>query len=477
MTWRSKAGTLVLGLVSLLVAEPAWAQGFTEAFKQGKVLFAQAEEQRTEAQRLRRVGETQKADVLMSAAVDGYRKANAAFSAAFAERPDDPDTNFYLGRTAFEFGDFEAPVMAFERVLIAVPESDDPGDQLMRNRAKLELARSYFMLGVHDMAKLYFEQVLASNPPEEVRRSIGSFVQRIERANQTQFFGGVLTLGTHWDTNINVSPQNTSITIPAFPGPVNVDEEDADGFMSATLAVNHRAKLGDNGFEWKTAASAYNAFYKQDVDLDLNYLSLATGPGISGQKQSVGVQAVYEALNKDYERNLRSVGLQLSLFRQLSPGLAANVSARVVDKQYRTAPKREAANGSLTLGAVYAWGRNRLTASGAFERENAQADADFEEDENSYDKYSGTLRYERRFPRNISCFANYKYEFVDYSVRETVFNTIRHDDIHEATVGVNKRLENGMVVELSHAHTRSYSSIELYRYHRHVTALTLTLNF
>ena len=64
--------------------------------------------------------------------------ARAKLLAAFKLNPGDLSINFYLGRAALESNDAETAVMAFERVLMINPDLE---------RAKLELARSYFTLG------------------------------------------------------------------------------------------------------------------------------------------------------------------------------------------------------------------------------------------------------------------------------------------------------------------------------------------
>jgi Tfp pilus assembly protein PilF len=71
-------------------------------------------------------------------------------------------------------GDFEAAVMAFERVLIIDPEAVE---------VKVELANSYYRLGANEVARQYFEEALAGDLPEDVRQGVISFLEELKRAH------------------------------------------------------------------------------------------------------------------------------------------------------------------------------------------------------------------------------------------------------------------------------------------------------
>ncbi|HSR35562.1 MAG TPA: tetratricopeptide repeat protein, partial [Desulfurivibrionaceae bacterium] len=92
-----------------------------------------------------------------------FEEAFKEFHNAFKQDPANLEINFYLGRAAFETGRFEEAVMAYDRILIADPEAA---------RVKLELARTHLQLGSRELAKQYFKEVQATNPPEQVWKNI-----------------------------------------------------------------------------------------------------------------------------------------------------------------------------------------------------------------------------------------------------------------------------------------------------------------
>lgn len=104
-----------------------------------------------------------------------YQQATSLYFELFKQDPDNPEINFYLGRAAFESGDFETAAMAFERVLIV-----DPGAV----QAKLELAKSFYRLGAKPTAIRYFRQLLDSDLPAEIRSSIKVFLDSMSREGE-----------------------------------------------------------------------------------------------------------------------------------------------------------------------------------------------------------------------------------------------------------------------------------------------------
>lgn len=82
-----------------------------------------------------------------------YQKAYDFFYEHFRTAPDSRNVNFLLGKSAYGMGDYEAAVMAFERVLIIDPDAVE---------MKLEIAKSYIALGSYKIATDYLDEVLAS---------------------------------------------------------------------------------------------------------------------------------------------------------------------------------------------------------------------------------------------------------------------------------------------------------------------------
>lgn len=78
-----------------------------------------------------------------------------------------PAFDFYYGIAAIDSGRAGEGVLALERYIVQFPDND---------RARLELARGYFVLGELVRAREEFDTVSRRNPPPQVQATIDRFV-------------------------------------------------------------------------------------------------------------------------------------------------------------------------------------------------------------------------------------------------------------------------------------------------------------
>lgn len=123
-------------------------------------------------------------------AEQAYRYARAHLR----EGRGDPRFDFYYGLAAIDAGHPGEGVVALERVLQAEPAN---------HRARLELARGYFLLEEYPSARREFERVLATHPPPTVQANIRRYLESIRlregRARTTA--AAYLDLGAGYDSN------------------------------------------------------------------------------------------------------------------------------------------------------------------------------------------------------------------------------------------------------------------------------------
>ena len=115
--------------------------------------------------------------------------------------------DFLYGVAAINVGRVAEGLLALERHLSAVPAND---------RARLELARGYFLLGEYTRARSEFEFVLRYNQPAGVRANIAGFLQAMQaressdRRASARFYA---ELGGAYDNNINGGTYNPSYKV------------------------------------------------------------------------------------------------------------------------------------------------------------------------------------------------------------------------------------------------------------------------
>ena len=360
--------------------------------------------------------------------------------------------------------------MAYERVLMVDPNAA---------RVKLELARAHLQLGTRELARQYFKEVLATNPPEQVWKNIESFLAAIDASEQKHFFNGTFTLGHAWDDNARSAPVSSQISAGLFEfqltGPSAAPQ--SDQLNTSTLVLNHIYKNEKYPFLWKTAATSYNALYQSLHDLDVNYLGLATGPVFQKDNYIWDVQALGSYLDVEHDRYQSSFGAASSLTYYFLKNLMGALAVKAEDKNNYVDPGRDALNLMFSAGPVLLVGPNRLSLLFTKEKENADYDV------NGYDRFGWKLRYDRSLPYDFAVFTGLGYTLTDYDAMHPFFGVTRNDKVQELTAGVSRLLwqntasNQALIIQLAHTYTNSDSDIDLYTYRKNVTELNLTVSF
>lgn len=206
-----------------------------------------------------------------------------AYETAIANRQliGDVHFDFLYGIAAINAGHVPEGILALERHLSAVPAND---------RARLELARGYFLVGEYARARSEFEFVLRYNPPAGVRENIARYLQAMalrEDSVSRSSSRAWAEFGTGYDSNVNggsyrdeVLFQFGSVSLAGTPSQGTADYfAAAAGGVQQTMRVSNRMSLSA-GLD-----ADYKSNFKQH-DYDLASLSgnagftLVTGPAV-----------------------------------------------------------------------------------------------------------------------------------------------------------------------------------------------------
>jgi tetratricopeptide (TPR) repeat protein len=143
-----------------------------------------------------------------------------------------PQFDLYYGIAAVETGRVDEAIFAFERVLIKRPRMD---------RARIELARAYFIQKEDRKAREQFEIVLSNDPPPSVVDRVERFLAALNRRSDRYepHFSGHVELGAGRDDNVNrVSEEATTVRLFGAPFEIGGDSEPvSDNFVDAKGGV------------------------------------------------------------------------------------------------------------------------------------------------------------------------------------------------------------------------------------------------
>ncbi len=180
------------------------------------------------------------------------RQFTEAYTLGMSDRDNwegDAEFDFLFGLAALESGQPNEAVYSLERAAALAPDS------LLRGRARLELARAYFVTNNLSASENLFNAVLATNPPENVQQNINAFLQLIEtrqNARESTFQWTVSSfIGS--DDNINSATSNGLIDTP----------------LVGVIELNQDGRQIDDNYSNSTLAMAYNYPFNRNQSLDI----------------------------------------------------------------------------------------------------------------------------------------------------------------------------------------------------------------
>ncbi|MDO8453202.1 MAG: tetratricopeptide repeat protein [Sulfurimonas sp.] len=174
-----------------------------------------------------------------------YQQAYDAFYKLFEKNLQDPNINFYLGRSAYMLKDFELAITAYERVLMIDPNA---------TRSKLEIAKCYFELKEYKKAQNIFLETIKENMPVNVKQNIEMYLSAINSKIQTNFFSGSAVLGINYDTNINNRANDDTFTISGIIDSItnqpikaaNSTKDEAGFAHQEAISLNHMYNFAED---------------------------------------------------------------------------------------------------------------------------------------------------------------------------------------------------------------------------------------
>jgi hypothetical protein len=172
--------------------------------------------------------------------------------------------DFLYGVAAISAGRVPEGLLALERHLAAVPAND---------RARMELARGYFLVGEWVRARAEFEFVLRYNPTPGTRRTIESFLNAMQ-LRSGEFQGSTrlyADAGLGYDNNVNLGSRNELVA-----GGGEATQPLADSFAVVALGSQFQARISPR-FSVFAGADAEQRVNARHRDFDLGTINLNAG--------------------------------------------------------------------------------------------------------------------------------------------------------------------------------------------------------
>jgi hypothetical protein len=392
----------------------------------------------------------------------------------FRKDPGNPEVNHNLGCIAFERGDYDTAISAFEGVLIDQPEA--AGE-------KLDMTGRFYNHSSSGISEQYFGDVPAQNSSEAVGMNLSKKLQAIKTSRKEHFISAKISLGLDLDDNENAEREKPDMGIRTTLGnvmTVTVDRPERTQMYTSTATVNYLYKPQNSQFSWKMTGTSYNAVYRHDDTLNVSLSDFKAGTSIGRDKLIWEIYGISNRLNLDYGRFLSTYGAGSSLILTLTPRLLLNLDGKIKRKNYFTDHSKDAENVSFSLSPVLTYGRNRLSLSLGMEYENAREDA------NSFARFNGKATYEASLPFSSRLIVCYLYQETGYRDIYPLFSMKRDDTVQYFTSGFTKAASlwkssasnKEMALNMSYTYTRSDSTIDdLSTYTKNVLSAGMSMVF
>tara|TARA_R110000824_G_scaffold288508_3_gene476767 strand:+ start:94719 stop:96047 length:1329 start_codon:yes stop_codon:yes gene_type:complete len=374
----------------------------------------------------------------------------------------EPNFDFAYGLAALESGFPDEAVFAFERIVY------NNRDQ---QRVKLELARAYFLSENYAASETLFNEVLATNPADNVRNNIQAFLQLIEQAQSSVSNILIWSVGfnTGTDSNINsatelgvIDTPIGDVTLSAGGQKIESNFTDLNGSIrfirpidksrnfTAQANVSNRNNRKTDQFDL-TVGSAQVA-YNWGLDTSLRYShalrsQIVRLDGASFQNSTSLLNTIQRIGGNGWSQSLTGAYTAV----RYATGQNANANLRDINQLLISGVLSKSSN------------RNQVSASAFYGDDRILNDVA----KNNETSFIGIALADQflLMPQHL-LYARASLQSNDHEAADPIFNITRENDTFSTSFGWIWQLRSNITITTDLTYTDNESNIDLYSYDR-----------
>ncbi len=342
-----------------------------------------------------------------------------------------------------------------------------------RERARLELARAYFVTNNLNAAENLFNVVLQNNPPANVRQNIEAFLQLIETRRDSQAPTANWTIATAIgsDDNINSATSDGLIDTPLV-GQIELNpdgQQTEDNYSNTTLGFAYVYPFTrDRSLNFNLNLVHLDNFDTDQFDIDNMRGTVAYAWGDETNRFRHGVVA--SKVNLDGTSFQTSTGLNSSWQRSWGQGLYNSLSASYSRIRYEDGGNPQNALrdvNQLLLTAGLTKINGPFTHSGNVYRGDESPESATAGKHNGREYIGAAYSLLYRLNAGHTPFLRASLQSVEHdSAHPVFFNTVREDDTRSLTAGWFWQAQRRLMVTAEATYTDNTSNIPLFDYSR-----------
>jgi len=379
----------------------------------------------------------------------------------------EPRFDFLYGLAALESGDPNEAVFALERA------TTTSANGVMRERARLELARAYFVTNNLNAAENLFNVVLENNPPANVRQNIEAFLQLIDtrRSSQAPTANWSIATVVGSDDNINSATSDGLIDTPLV-GQIELNpdgQQTEDNYSNTTLGFAYIYPFTrDRSLNFNLNLVHLDNFDTDQFDIDNLRGTMAYAWGDETDRFRLGI--VGSKVNLDGDSFQKSTGLNSSWQHSWGSGLYNSLSASYNQIRYDTGASaqnalRDVNQFLFTAGLTKITGPVTHTGNIYHGDEDPRSSGAGEHNGRDYVGVAYSLLY--RLNAEHTPFLRLSAQNVDHDNTHPVFfNTVREDETRSVTAGWFWQIQRSFMLTAEASYIDNSSNIPLFDYSR-----------
>jgi tetratricopeptide (TPR) repeat protein len=383
-----------------------------------------------------------------------------------------PEFDFLYGLAALNAGRVAEGVLALERHLAAAPGND---------RARLELARGYFLLGEYPRARSEFDFLLRSKPPAGVRANIESYLQamQLREGSSTRAVARLYAeAGGGYDSNVNLAPSADLVNIGLDKVTLDpASRQVGDSFAQVAVGGLHQMRVSSRMSLLVGADLDHRANAKQhDFDLTTGgvYMGFTQLSGPALWRTTLGSSQLRVG-NKRYRDQLQ-VATEANI--NWSQDLATMAFAQYAEMRHAQADRARDAR-STTLGGMVTQSFTSVAGQPTIGARLAYVQEDNLRLRDDLSKKSGVLRLFGSFEPLARTRVALSVAAVrdDYGAEDIAFRSTRHDNSQSVDFSATYALDTRWSLRLEGGWLKTESNQDLYDKQRKSAALKLRAQF
>lgn len=376
------------------------------------------------------------------------------------------EVSFWLATSAHHTGDYDLAIEAYRDMLAQNPDLP---------RVRLDLADALIKTGQLDEAKKELETVLATDPPDAVKRKIQDRLSSIVRQQDKFRWSGLVAQGIQHDDNLSSGPDQAIINdaIYSISLPKSNTKISGENWLTKVRLDTWYDVGQERGLVWHSGGFFYNSHNLDDYS-QFNYLTvdLYTGPWWISHSGVIKLPVGYNDKHYGNERLSSTIHVDPSAEYFLLPKLSLQTGYTYAVENY--APQIYQ-NGDYQLhrflaGPRYYIDKRNQIVTGQASWENHRAE---DSSKQSFDAMGATLSYYLRLNTQTEVNVFYNWSGRRFDDAPTLYNEIRKDQRHIVTAAVSQRFLKYLFASVEYSFIDNRSNADLYSYSKNVYTFNL----